>query len=125
MPAVHDAAHLVCPRWDRDNDWPNAQSEMGIYPLLGALCAMIGGGFAIRQLWLQSLPPDQVPSCGARLAYMIDAFLKQALNSNDIGDRRLCRCLRRDPIDEHRRMGLVGFHHYFAGSVMQLRLGLR
>ena len=32
----------------------------GIYPLLSALCAMIGGGFAIRQLWLQSLPPDQV-----------------------------------------------------------------
>ena len=46
----------------------------GIYPLLSALCAMIGGAFAIRQLWLQSLPPNQVPSCGPDLAYMIDAF---------------------------------------------------
>ena len=34
-------------------------------------------------------------------------------NRNDIGDRRLCRSSRRDPIDEHRRMGLVGFHHCF------------
>ena len=46
----------------------------GIYPLVSALCAMVGGGFAIRQLWLQSLPADQVPSCGPDLSYMIDAF---------------------------------------------------
>ena len=46
----------------------------GIYPLISALCAIVGGGFAIRQLWLQSLPADQVPSCGPNLSYMIDAF---------------------------------------------------
>lgn len=34
-----------------------------------AVLVLVGAGFgaaiAIRQLWLQSLPPDQVPACGA------------------------------------------------------------
>ena len=46
----------------------------GIYPLLGSLAAIVGGGFSIRQLWLQSLPADQVPSCGPDLQYMIEVF---------------------------------------------------
>ena len=25
-------------------------------------------------MWLQTLPPDQVPSCGPGLGYMLDAF---------------------------------------------------
>ena len=35
----------------------------GIYPLLTMVAALTGGGFAIRQLWLQSLPAEQVPAC--------------------------------------------------------------
>ena len=27
-----------------------------------------------RHVWLQSLPPDQVPACGPSLEYMLDAF---------------------------------------------------
>ena len=46
----------------------------GIYPLIGALSACVGGGFSIKQLWLQSLPADQVPACGPDLAYMLEAF---------------------------------------------------
>ena len=46
----------------------------GIYPLFGALATIIGGGFSIRQLWLQSLPADQVPACGPDLQYMLEAF---------------------------------------------------
>lgn len=46
----------------------------GIYPLLVILSAVIGGGFSVRQLYLQSLPADEVPACGPDLAYMIDAF---------------------------------------------------
>ena len=46
----------------------------GIYPLLGGLCTLVGGGFSIRQLWLQSLPKDQVPACGPDLTYMLEAF---------------------------------------------------
>ncbi len=46
----------------------------GIYPLLSVTSAAIGGGFSIRQLWLQSLPADQVPACGPDMAYMLDVF---------------------------------------------------
>ena len=46
----------------------------GIYPLLGGLCAVVGGGFSVRQLWLQSLPADQVPACGPDLTYMLEVF---------------------------------------------------
>lgn len=38
-----------------------------------SLAAVIGGiVVAWRHLWLQSLPPDQVPSCGPGLDYMVD-----------------------------------------------------
>ena len=46
----------------------------GIYPLLGLVASTVGGGFSIRQLYLQSLPPEEVPACGPDLAYMLDAF---------------------------------------------------
>ena len=50
-----------------------------IYASLGALLAVIGGGFSSRQVWLQSLPPDQVPACGPDLSYLIENFpLKEA-----------------------------------------------
>lgn len=39
--------------------------------LAGAIGGMIT---AARHLWLQSLPADQVPSCGPGLGYMLDAF---------------------------------------------------
>ncbi len=45
-----------------------------IYASLGILTAVIGGGFSSRQLWLQSLPPDQAPACGPGLEYMIENF---------------------------------------------------
>jgi protein dithiol:quinone oxidoreductase len=44
------------------------------YPALLLLCSVIGGGFSIRQLWLQSLPPDAVPACGPDMGYMLDVF---------------------------------------------------
>lgn len=48
---------------------------------LGVLMAVIGGCFSIRQLWLQSLPEDQVPACGPSLGYMLENFpLGQAFN---------------------------------------------
>lgn len=45
-----------------------------IYAALAALAALAGGGVAVRQLWLQHLPPDQVPVCGPGLDYMLDVF---------------------------------------------------
>lgn len=46
----------------------------GIYPLLTIVASLVGAGFSIRQLWLQSLPPDQVPACGPSMAYMFENF---------------------------------------------------
>ena len=44
----------------------------GIYPLVCGLCAVIGAAFSVRQLWLQSLPPEQAPSCGAPMSFLIE-----------------------------------------------------
>lgn len=42
----------------------------------GLLAVTASGGvaLALRHLWLQSLPPDQVPACGPGLDYMLGAF---------------------------------------------------
>lgn len=45
-----------------------------IYAGLAALASIAGGAVAIRHLWLQSLPEDQVPACGPDLDYMLDVF---------------------------------------------------
>lgn len=39
-----------------------------------ALSAIVGLGVAGRQLWLQSLPEDQVPACGPGFEYIIQTF---------------------------------------------------
>lgn len=44
------------------------------YATLGILSAILGACFAGRQLWLQSLPADQVPACGPGLSYMFEVF---------------------------------------------------
>ena len=44
------------------------------YPAFALLAALAGAAFAIRQLYLQSLPPDAVPACGPGLAYMFEVF---------------------------------------------------
>lgn len=38
------------------------------------LTAAVAGTVSVRHLWLQSLPPDQVPACGPGLDYMLDVF---------------------------------------------------
>ncbi len=44
------------------------------YPIAALGCTIVGAGFSARQLWLQSLPADQIPACGPDMAYMIEAF---------------------------------------------------
>jgi len=34
----------------------------------------VGIGLALRHIWLQNLPPSEVPSCGPGLDYMIDVL---------------------------------------------------
>ena len=52
-----------------------------MYALLATLSIGWSVGIAARHVWLQTLPPDQVPSCGPGLNYLIDALpLKTVLN---------------------------------------------
>lgn len=50
------------------------QAGLKVYAGLTGLAALAGAGVSARQLWLQSLPEDQVPSCGPGLDYLIDVF---------------------------------------------------
>ncbi|MDP2902866.1 MAG: disulfide bond formation protein B [Methylovulum sp.] len=45
-----------------------------IYAIAGAVIALSGGAISTRHVWLQHLPPDQVPECGPGLDYMIQNF---------------------------------------------------
>lgn len=43
-----------------------------VYAGLAALASVVGIGIAWRHVWLQSLPPDQVPACGPTLDYLME-----------------------------------------------------
>jgi len=45
-----------------------------LFSVLGLLSAIGGAAVASRQVWLQNLPPDQVPACGPPLEYMLEVF---------------------------------------------------
>ena len=45
-----------------------------IYAGLLGLATVFGVVVAGRHIWLQNLPPDEVPSCGPGLGYMLDNF---------------------------------------------------
>lgn len=45
-----------------------------VYGILLVATAGAGLGVAGRQLWLQSLPPDQVPACGPSVDYMLEVL---------------------------------------------------
>lgn len=60
---------------------PAGRLGAGIYGAL-SLAAVLGGvGVAWRHLWLQSLPADEVPSCGPSLDYMMDILPLQEMIS--------------------------------------------
>ena len=52
---------------------PN-HSGQRIYAGLSIATAIFGGYFSSKQLWLQSLPEDQVPACGIPVDYLFDSF---------------------------------------------------
>jgi len=45
-----------------------------VYAALCAVAAIAGGAVASRHVWLQHLPPDQVPACGPSLEYMLETL---------------------------------------------------
>ena len=53
----------------------NTQSAMlWVYTSMASLFSVLGIGVAARHIWLQGLPPDQVPECGPDLNYMLDVL---------------------------------------------------
>lgn len=53
----------------------NPRGRGGIaYGVLGLVAAGAGAAVAGRHVWLQSLPPSEVPSCGPGLDYMMEVL---------------------------------------------------
>ncbi len=48
------------------------RSGVLIYSFLVLVFSLSGAAVAARQVWLQHLPPDQVPPCGPGLYYMLE-----------------------------------------------------
>ena len=58
-----------------------------VYAIGAILAPVLGAALAIRQLWLQSLPKDQVPACGPGLDYLMEVLpLTEVLNMILTGD---------------------------------------
>ncbi len=57
-----------------------------VYGVLAMLAIALGIGTAGRHVWIQHLPPDQVPACGPGLFYMMDTLpIATALKKAFIG----------------------------------------
>lgn len=70
-----------------------------IYGFSSAAFAASGGGFAIRQIWLQHLPADEIPACGPSLSYMLDVFpLSEVLAIMFTGDGNCAEISWQDPV---------------------------
>ena len=53
-----------------------------VYAVLLLAAAGGGAGVATRHVWLQNLPPDQVPACGAGFDYIMDTLpFREALST--------------------------------------------
>lgn len=44
------------------------------YAILGAVTALCGAAISTRHIWIQHLPPAEVPDCGPGLAYVFQYF---------------------------------------------------
>ena len=58
---------------------PASNGFKRFYAFLGSLSIVWSAGVAARHVWLQSLPPDQVPSCGPGLDYWLDTLPLRAV----------------------------------------------
>ncbi len=58
---------------------PASNGFKRFYAFLGSLSILWSAGVAARHVWLQSLPPDQVPSCGPGLDYWLDTLPLRAV----------------------------------------------
>ena len=94
-----------------------------IYGGLSAFFALAGAGFAIRQIYLQHLPKDQVPACGPSLSYMIQEFpLSEVLSAMFSGDGNCAEVVWRDPVIGMNiaEWSLVGFAMLTVACIYQM-----
>ncbi|WOE30941.1 MULTISPECIES: disulfide bond formation protein B [unclassified Acinetobacter] len=66
---------------------PPLKSVKRLYAFFGTLAILWSFAVAARHVWLQSLPPDQVPSCGPGLDYWLETLplksvFEQVLNGS-------------------------------------------
>lgn len=100
---------------------PQARGKV-IYGLGTAALALAGSGFALRQIWLQGLPKDQVPACGPSLQYMMEEFpLSEVLAVMFSGDGNCAEIVWVDPVIGLGipQWALVGFAMIAAASLYQ------
>jgi protein dithiol:quinone oxidoreductase len=45
-----------------------------IYSILGTIAALVGGSISTRHIWIQHLPPNEVPECSPGLEYVFENF---------------------------------------------------
>jgi disulfide bond formation protein DsbB len=93
-----------------------------IYGFSTAALALAGSGFAIRQIYLQHLPKDQVPACGPSLQYMWEEFpLSEFLDAMFSGDGNCAEIQWQDPILHLSiaELSLVAFGMLIAASLFQ------
>ncbi|SJM93085.1 Disulfide bond formation protein B [Crenothrix polyspora] len=50
------------------------QTGINVYAVVGAVTALCGAGVSMRHIWLQHLPPDQVPECSPGLEFVFQNF---------------------------------------------------
>jgi disulfide bond formation protein DsbB len=50
------------------------QKGVTYYAITGAVTALCGAAISTRHIWLQHLPPEEVPECGPGLEYVLQNF---------------------------------------------------
>lgn len=66
---------------------PPGRGMRWFYGILVDLGATVGAVIAVRHIYLQNLPPDQVPDCGPGLSYMMETMpFLEAMNAVLAGD---------------------------------------
>ena len=76
-----------------------ARTGQRVYGFTSAALSLAGGGFAMRQIWLQGLPADQVPACGPSLSYMMDVFpWQEVIATMFTGDGNCAEVSWQDPV---------------------------
>ena len=95
--------------------------RLGVYPLVIIAAALVGAGFSVRQLWVESLPPGEAPACGAGIDYLIESgMVSEAVAAMTLGT---ADCAATPPFLglSIALWALLGFVGVVAGAVMQWR----